>query len=136
MINPEARPMSAIAFTAAELRALAAGAGCVTLLRAGDQPGWANLITKDHEAPIAEMHDAEADVYLVVEGEADLYLGGALIDPASPAAGQYTGSGLAAAECRRLAPGDVIFIPPRTPHMVDARHSRLVYVVVKIACPE
>jgi mannose-6-phosphate isomerase-like protein (cupin superfamily) len=94
---------------------------------------WANVVNKDHaETLIAEIHEHEADVYLVVEGEGDLYLGGDLLNVTIPAPGQQRGTGIVGATRFALRPGDVAFIPEGTPHMLDVRVSRLTYLVIKV----
>lgn len=120
-------------FTGGRLRELAAARQENKLFRSLTERFWLNLVTKDHAAPVAEMHEHEADLYLVVEGEGRLYLGGTLVDPTSPEPGQQRGSGLAGAACHTVHAGDVVIIPEGAPHMVDARESRLVYLVVKMA---
>ena len=124
--------MSFAIFTAAELQQLASGAEFSKLFRAQSERYWMNIVTKDR-APklISEMHDQEADIYVVIEGEADLYLGGTIIEQNSPSPGQHLGFGLEGAECRHIAKGDVIVIPEGVPHMLDARNSRIVYLVIK-----
>ena len=92
---------------------------------------WVSLVTKDHAAPVSELHDHEADVYLVLEGEAELRLGGRLAEARTVGPGQHRGTGIEGGEARRLAPGSVAVIPEGTAHMVDARSGRLVYLVVK-----
>jgi mannose-6-phosphate isomerase-like protein (cupin superfamily) len=124
--------MSFKLLTAGELRKLAAEHEVSKLFRSDSGRFWTNLVTKDH-APnlVAEMHDNEADIYVVVEGEADLYLGGALVEPSSPQVGQHIGANLDGATCRHLAHGDVVIIPEGVPHMLDVRNSRFVYLVIK-----
>jgi len=118
--------------SAEELRALAAPNTDAPLFRAHPGRGWGNVVHKDHAVPtVAEVHEWEMDVYLVLEGTATLTLGGTLLDATSPGAGQWRGTGITGGVDHSLAPGDCILIPAGTPHMVDAQHSRLVYLVVK-----
>lgn len=122
-----------VAFTMSDLQTLAAAHPDAALFRAPDARYWMNVVTKDHATPVAEVHDAEADIYIIQEGDADLYLGGELDAlTSSPAPGQHRGANLIGASCRRVTAGDVIVIPPGTPHMVDAHQTRLVYLVIKI----
>jgi len=124
--------MSFKLFTANELCKLAADHEFSKLFRSDSERFWMNLVTKDHPPDlVSEMHDTEADIYVVVEGEADLYLGGALVEPSSPQIGQHVGANLEGAACHHVKHGDVIIIPAGIPHMVDARHSRFVYLVIK-----
>jgi mannose-6-phosphate isomerase-like protein (cupin superfamily) len=82
-------------------------------------------------APVAEVHDHEADIYMVLEGSADLFLGGEVLEEKTISPGQHRGSGLEGATRHALQPGDLAYIPEGTPHLVDARESRIVYLVVK-----
>lgn len=121
-------------FTAGQLRELAGPNSEAQLFHAASERFWVNLVHKDHsDALVAEMHDDEADIYLVVAGEADLHLGGTLVDPHSPRPGQHRGTGLHAAACHHITTGDLIIIPAGTPHMLDVRESTLVYAVIKEA---
>lgn len=124
--------MSYKIFSAGQLHELSASSAEVKLFRAASERYWANLITKAHPtAATSEMHDQEADIYLVLEGEGELYLGGTLIDATSPRPGQHRGSGLHGATAHHISAGDLIIIPEGTPHMVDARGQHLVYLVIK-----
>ncbi|HEY3378094.1 MAG TPA: hypothetical protein VGL77_11435 [Armatimonadota bacterium] len=119
-------------FSAGQLREMAPANADASAFRALSERYWVNLVHKDHNPKLtAEMHDTEADIYLVVEGEGDLYLGGTLLDPTTPTPGQHRGSGLDGATHHALRAGDLIIIPEGTPHMVDTRNSRLVYAVIK-----
>jgi mannose-6-phosphate isomerase-like protein (cupin superfamily) len=119
-------------FSAAEQRKLGAEAAFSKLYRSDSGRFWVNQVTRDHSADlISEMHDTEADIYLVVEGEADLYLGGTIVEQTTPEPGQHVGTGLDGAECRHIGQGDMVVIPEGVPHMLDVRNSRIVYLVVK-----
>jgi len=124
-------------FSAAQLRELAARGIEAKLFRSESSRFWVNLVTKDHPDSIrAEMHDEEADIYLVLEGEGYLSLGGTLVQPTIPSPGQHRGVGLEGADVAPLKAGDLVVIPEGTPHMVDARANRLVYLVVKCVTTE
>jgi len=125
--------MPAKIYTAGQLRDIARPNDEANLFRAADGRYWLNTVHKDHPQTLtAEVHEHEADVYLAVAGEADLYLGGSVRNQTTPQPGQHRGSGLDGADCHHLLPGDLIIIPAGTPHLLDARDSRFVYVVVKI----
>lgn len=124
--------MSYRVYTAGQLQDFAAAGGETKLFRDAGDRYWLNQVTKDHDVVlVAEVHDAEADIYVVVDGEADLHLGGTLVNPISPLDGQHRGSGLTGATCHHIAAGDLIVIPAGVPHLVDARQSHLVYLVIK-----
>ena len=124
-------------FSTAQLHELAANGINATLFRAASARYWVNIVTKDHpDTLLAEMHEHEADIYLVLEGEGNLSLGGTLVQPTTPSPGQYLGVGLEGASVQPLRAGDLVVIPEGTPHMVDARAHRLVYLVVKCVTTE
>lgn len=119
--------------TAGELREVAPVNGEAKLFRASSEQYWVNVVHKDHaETLVAEAHDHEADLYIIIEGTGELYLGGTLINPTTPTPGQQRGSGLQGATRHTVQAGDLVIIPEGTPHMLDVRASRLVYTVVKI----
>lgn len=125
--------MSYRIYTAGQLRELAPTNGDHSLFGTKNDRFWLNAVGKDHcESLVAEVHDAEADIYIVISGEADLHLGGALVDPTSPEPGQHRANSLVGAACHRLHAGDVVIIPEGTPHMLDLRAGQMTYMVVKI----
>lgn len=74
-----------------------------------------NLLHRTSEP--ATVHGSVVDLYIVQEGSAVLETGGTILNP-KPAnrAGDLTGSGIAGGTTRRIAKGDVVFIPPGLPH--------------------
>jgi mannose-6-phosphate isomerase-like protein (cupin superfamily) len=119
-------------YTAGELYRHVREGGDPALFAGDDGRSRASLVVKDHATPVAEAHDAETDVYLVLEGEAALVLGGRIADEAVTEPGQRRGTSIEGGRAWRIAAGDVAFIPAGVPHLVDARDTRLVYLVVKI----
>ncbi len=124
--------MSYKIITTDELHGYTAEVGEVKLFRSGTERFWVNQATKDHSETMAsEMHDHEADIYIVQEGDADIYLGGTLVEPFSPRAGQHRGTGLDGATRHHIAKGDVVIIPEGIPHMLDSRNTRIVFLIIK-----
>lgn len=81
-----------------------------------------------------EQHDNEVDVVIVRSGEGTLVVGGRMIDlePGS-GAGEYIGTGIEGGERYSLAAGDLVHIPPKTPHRFLVREgSHITYVIVKL----
>lgn len=118
--------------SAAQLREVAAQGVDTRVFHAASGRCWVNVVTKDHpDTLLAEMHEHEVDIYLVLEGEATLLLGGTLVHPSTPSPGQHRGDGLDGAREQPIRAGDLVAIPEGTPHLVDARGHRLVYLVVK-----
>lgn len=121
-------------FTGKALNELAASlSGGKNLFMPEGKKYWVDFVSKGNSPDRkSEMHDWETDVYIVVDGEADLYLGGTLVNPSSPREGQYRGDDLDGADMHHVTKGDVIVIPEGVPHMVDTRTSRLVWLVIKV----
>ena len=100
----------------------------------GEKNYFVNISAKDHTSElIAESHTYEDDIYIVKEGEADLYLGGEIFGSKEVTDGQLRGTNLVGDITKqRIYPGDMVFIPATTPHMLDARNDTIKLVVVKI----
>ncbi len=119
--------------TAKALRELAITNADYALFRPDTMRYFANVVNKVHaDSMIAEMHDHEADMYIVIEGEGELFLGGSLIEQTTPTPGQHRGTGIAGGTQFILHTGDIAHIPAGTAHMLDVRHGRMTYLVVKI----
>ncbi len=84
------------------------------------------------EPGLAEVHARETDVFYVVEGSATLVLGGTVVEPqAGSSADEVRGKSIAGGETHQLQPGDVVVIPPGTPHQFTHVKGPLHYFVVK-----
>lgn len=91
--------------------------------------------------PDALVHNDVTEVYQIVEGEGDLVTGGALqsAKPLTAAAvvGEIgpssAGLFIVGGTSRRVGPGDIVIIPPHTPHgFVDVTTPRIVYTIIRI----
>lgn len=84
------------------------------------------------EAPgVVEIHEHETDVVYVLEGTATLVTGGQALDTKVVAPGEIRGTALSGGETRQLARGDVVVIPPNTPHWFREVSAPFLYFVVK-----
>ena len=81
----------------------------------------------------AELHETQADLFVVHSGEATLVVGGSLVDPKTTAPHEVRGPSIKDGERKRLGPGDVVHIPAKTPHqlMVDSG-KQITYVIAKV----
>lgn len=84
-----------------------------------DQPG------------IPEVHAKDADIIYVLEGEATLVTGGAVVEPQTVAADEVRGREIRGGDTRRLSKGDVVIVPAGTPHWFKEVKAPLLYYVVK-----
>ncbi|MGH7428230.1 MAG: cupin domain-containing protein [Candidatus Methylomirabilaceae bacterium] len=90
----------------------------------------------------AIAHSKITEVYHVMEGAGTLVTGGTLVDPRpSPPESQVVtvlngpstgGSSIQAGQSRRIKAGDVVILPPNTPHWFSAMEGTIVYLVVRM----
>ena len=99
--------------------------------------------TSGKDAPSGIEHAQITEVYHVIEGNGTLVTGGTLDNPReiqaeSPVVtvlnGPSTGgSGIQGGVSRRIGPGDVVIIPPNTPHWFsEITTDQIVYLVVRV----
>jgi len=88
-------------------------------------------------------HSQITEIYHVISGDATLVTGGTIENPREVAAdnivvkvlnGPSTGGGpIAGGTSRTIGPGDVVIIPPNTPHWFsEIRSDQIVYLVVRV----
>jgi mannose-6-phosphate isomerase-like protein (cupin superfamily) len=79
-----------------------------------------------------ELHADWEDHIFILEGEADLVLGGTIENPKTVSPGETRGDGVKGGKRFSLHPGDYIFVPVNTPHqMILASGKSIRYGVVK-----
>jgi mannose-6-phosphate isomerase-like protein (cupin superfamily) len=81
----------------------------------------------------AELHETQADLFVVQSGEATLVIGGSVVDPKTTVPNEIRGPSIKDGARKRLGPGDIVHIPPKTPHqlMVDSG-KQITYVIAKV----
>ena len=81
----------------------------------------------------AELHETQADLFIVQSGAATLKVGGAMVDGKTTAPGEMRGPSISGGEEKKLGPGDVVHIPAKVPHQVlVAGGQQFTYALVKI----
>jgi hypothetical protein len=81
----------------------------------------------------SEWHETQADVIMMSEGHATLTLGGTMVGDSQTAPGERRGSGINGGTDVKLGPGDVIYIQPKTPHLMTlAPGEKITYFVTKV----
>ncbi len=81
----------------------------------------------------AELHETQADLFIVQNGEATLVAGGTVMEGKTTAPGEIRGASILGGERRKLAPGDVVHIPAKMAHqLLIERGKTFTYAVVKI----
>jgi glc operon protein GlcG len=103
--------------------------------RLAETAGYTVNTSRRVEPGLAEVHGRETDVFYVVEGTATLVVGGTVVEPQSISADEIRGKAVNGGETHQLKPGDVVVIPPGTPHQFTKVHGPFHYFVVKPISP-
>lgn len=81
----------------------------------------------------AEWHEKQADVMVISQGNVTMTLGGMVVDGKETQPGEIRGSAIKGGTQYKLGPGDVLYIPPKTPHLMTLEPGRQVtYFVTKV----
>ena len=81
----------------------------------------------------AELHRTKTDLIVVQEGSATLVTGGAIPDAHPTTTGEIRGSSITGGDSRKIGPGDIIRIPPNTPHrFVLEKGQSISYFALKL----
>ena len=81
----------------------------------------------------SEVHEHEADIFVVESGEATIVTGGKVVSPRTEKPGEIRGRSIEGGERHRLSAGDIIHIPAGVPHqlLIDTGKP-FTYFVVKV----
>ena len=81
----------------------------------------------------AEWHEKQADVIVISQGNTTITLGGTVVDGKNTAPGEIRGSAINGGKQYKLGPGDALYIPPKTPHLMTLDPGKQVtYFVTKV----
>lgn len=135
----------ASAQTPADLAAVFAAAGDVSALiakakaeRKPDQANFVQPVVKSSGYTLnleyrwpgikaaASVHDADAEIFFVVEGTGTAVTGGTLENGTRTNPMNLSGTGITGGQTHRLAKGDVLFVPASSPHWFDPTGGPLV----------
>ncbi len=84
----------------------------------------------------AELHETQADVFVVESGEGSLVVGGTVVDPKTVSPHEVRGSSINGGETKPLHPGDVVHIAAKTAHQIMVPAGKqITYFVVKVDTP-
>lgn len=82
----------------------------------------------------AEQHEGVTDLYVILGGSGRLTVGGEITNrqviPNRP--GEYTGRPITGGRTISLKPGDVVDVPPNTPHATVADAGGVTYMLIKV----
>jgi mannose-6-phosphate isomerase-like protein (cupin superfamily) len=95
-------------------------------------PGLVVLAQRRETGP-AEYHDRTNHVFIMVEGEATLVVGGSMVEPKRTAPNQMRAPSIEGGTTYHMRKGDVITIPAKTPHWFKEISTKTVaYYAVNI----
>lgn len=98
--------------------------------------GWGNhsmSVVRREGSGEAELHETQSDILIIRGGEASIVIGGTIPDAKKTTVHEVRGSRIEGGEKQPLRAGDVLHIPPRTPHqMLLEPGQALDYLAVKV----
>ena len=80
----------------------------------------------------ASVHEKEAEMFYVIEGSGTLVTGGALKDERRTNADNLSGTAVQGGASRKVAPGDFVMVPEKTPHWFTGIDGTLVLMSIHI----
>lgn len=90
------------------------------------------MTARRDKAGEVELHTRDTDIIYIVDGTATFVTGGKMIGGHNTAPGEERGSSIEGGETHHLSKGDVIVIPPDTPHWFEHVPGPFLYFVVKV----
>ena len=91
------------------------------------------MLAHREETGSSEVHEHEADIFVIEDGEATIVTGGKVVNPKTQKPGEIRGSSITGGERHALATGDIIHIPAGTPHQLLLEKGKpFTYFVVKV----
>jgi mannose-6-phosphate isomerase-like protein (cupin superfamily) len=81
----------------------------------------------------SELHETQADVFVVESGSATLVVGGTMVNPETTAPHEKRSGTIQGGTRQKLSAGDIVRIPANTPHQLVLDGAKEVtYFVIKI----
>lgn len=85
------------------------------------------------DSALAESHDESDDVYYVIEGSAELTLGGQLENPKEQSPGEWRSEKIIGGNTFTIKKGDLIIVPRGTPHQrINTKGKTFSLILIKI----
>lgn len=94
-------------------------------------PDFKVLASRRDKPGQSEVHATDTDIFVVIDGQATIVVGGEMIDPKETSAGEIRGSGIKGGTSYLLEKGVVLTIPRNTPHWVRETLPGFRYYVIK-----
>lgn len=83
----------------------------------------------------ASVHEAEAEIYYVIDGSASLVTGGKLRDEKRTDQKNLAGSGIDGGTIQKMSKGDFAIVPENTPHWFSQIDDAVVLMTVHVPRP-
>jgi len=81
----------------------------------------------------AELHEKQADLIVIQSGQAAIIIGGKIVNGKTTATNEIRGTSIEGGVRQALKAGDILHVPPKTPHQVLLNPGQtLDYVVLKV----
>jgi len=81
----------------------------------------------------AEVHEKQTDIFVVQNGEADIVVGGEVVDAKTDSPGEIRGASIQNGVRKHISAGDVVHIPAKMPHQFFLEPGKqITYFVVKV----
>jgi mannose-6-phosphate isomerase-like protein (cupin superfamily) len=91
------------------------------------------MLAYREETGSSEVHEHEADIFVIEDGEATIVTGGKMVNPQTQKPGEIRGSSITGGERHTLSTGDIVHIPAGTPHQLLIEKGKpFSYFVVKV----
>ena len=136
---PAGDPAGFHAWSAAELKAFSQSLGPKVT---PDQPATQQVLAFGNYSMMmsmrkadgqSELHETQADIFVVETGQATLVYGGEMVGGKTTAPHEIRGTGIKGGMERKLGPGDIVMIPAKLPHQLKlAKGAEFLYAVVKV----
>ena len=99
----------------------------------GNHDGHSLYLVLRGRTGAAEVHLTESDYYIGVRGHTTFVIGGELENPKELPRKQIHGTGIKGGKSRVIGPGDIVHVPPNTPHntIIDPNEPYM-YLLFKI----
>ncbi|HEX4232019.1 MAG TPA: cupin domain-containing protein [Bryobacteraceae bacterium] len=96
-------------------------------------PGHYTMMAYRSATGSSELHQHEADIFVVETGDATLVTGGKIVSPHVEKPGEIRGSSIEGGERHTVRAGDIVHIPANTPHQLLITNGKpFTYFVVKV----
>ena len=99
----------------------------------GKYKGHYTMLAVRNQTGSAEIHEHEADYFVVEKGGGTLITGGKVLNPHTEKPGEIRGTSIEGGDRHKVAKGDVVHIPAGEPHqLLIEKGNPISYFVVKV----